>query len=53
MPRLRKIDLEKVQASLNAVCLKCRKSISPAELHRVDFERIECPACGERFAPAL
>jgi hypothetical protein len=28
---------------------KCRKAISHAEVRRIDFERIECPACGERF----
>jgi hypothetical protein len=44
MPR--KVNLEKVQASLDAVSPKCGKAISPAEVRRVDFERIECPACG-------
>jgi ribosomal protein S27AE len=47
----KKIDLEKVQASLNKACPKCGGLISPAEVRRIDFERIECPACGERFAP--
>ena len=47
----RKVNLEKVQASLDAACPKCGKAISPAEVRRIDFERIECPACGERFAP--
>jgi ribosomal protein S27AE len=51
MPRSRKINLEKVLASLDAVCPKCGKSISPAEVRRIDFERIECPVCGERFVP--
>ena len=46
-----KINLEKVQASLGVICPKCEKKISPAEVRRVDFERIECPACAERFAP--
>ncbi len=50
MSRSRKINLDKVQASLDVVCPKCGKAISPAEIRRVDFERIECPACGERFA---
>jgi ribosomal protein L37AE/L43A len=50
MPRSRKVNLEKVQASLDAVCPKCGKSISPAEVRRIDFERMECPACEERFA---
>jgi predicted RNA-binding Zn-ribbon protein involved in translation (DUF1610 family) len=47
----RKINLEKVQASFDAQCPKCGKQISTAEVRRVDFERMECPACGERFAP--
>ena len=51
MPSSRKINLEKVQASLDAVCPECGKSISPVEVRHIDFERIECPACGERFAP--
>jgi hypothetical protein len=42
---------QKVQASLDTICPKCGKAISPAEVRRVDFERIECPECGERFAP--
>jgi ribosomal protein S27AE len=49
MPRSRKINLEKVRVSLDKVCPKCGKSIPPAEVRRVDFERIECPVCGEQF----
>jgi predicted RNA-binding Zn-ribbon protein involved in translation (DUF1610 family) len=51
MPSLRKINLQKVQASLDVICPKCGKLVSPAEVRRIDFERMECPACGERFAP--
>jgi ribosomal protein S27AE len=51
MPRSRKINLEKVRASLDKVCPKCGKLIPPVEVRRIDFERIECPVCGERFAP--
>jgi hypothetical protein len=25
--------------------------IPPAEVRRIDFERIECPECGELFVP--
>jgi hypothetical protein len=50
MPSSRKINLEKVLASLDTLCPKCGKVISPAELRRIDFEHVECPACGERFA---
>jgi hypothetical protein len=47
MPRSRKINLAKVRASLDAVCPKCGKVIPPAEVRRIDFERIEC-RCAER-----
>ncbi len=52
MPRSRKINLERVRASLDAVCPKCGNLTSPAEVRRIDFERIECPVCGERFVPS-
>ena len=52
MPSRKKLNLEKVRASLDAVCPKCGGLIPPAEVRRVDFERIECPVCGERFAPS-
>jgi DNA-directed RNA polymerase subunit RPC12/RpoP len=51
MPRSRKINLEKVQASLDAACPKCGRMIPPADVRRIDFDRIECPMCGERFVP--
>jgi hypothetical protein len=51
MPRSRKINLEKVRASLDAVCPKCGALIPPSQVRRVDFVRIECPVCGEKFAP--
>jgi predicted RNA-binding Zn-ribbon protein involved in translation (DUF1610 family) len=49
MPSRKKINLEKVLASLDAVCPKCGKLITPAEMQRIDFERMKCPACGELF----
>jgi ribosomal protein S27AE len=49
MPSRKKINLEKVRASLDAVCPKCGNLIPPAEVRRIDFERIECPLCGQRF----
>ena len=49
MPRSRKINLEKLQASLDKTCRKCGFTITPDQVKRVDFERIECPQCGERF----
>ena len=42
----KKVNLEKMQASLDAECPKCGKAISPAEVKRIDFERMKCPACG-------
>jgi hypothetical protein len=41
MPRSRKIDLEKVQASLDKKCPKCGFTITPDLVKRVDFERME------------
>jgi hypothetical protein len=46
----RKINLKKVLASLDVVCSKCGKKISPAEVRRIDFDRMECPTRGEKFA---
>jgi ribosomal protein S27AE len=47
-----KINLEKTQASLDKTCPKCGFTITPDLVKRVDFERIECPKCGEKFSPA-
>jgi hypothetical protein len=49
MASSRKINLERVRASLDAVCPKCGALIPPAEVRRIDFERIECPLCGEKI----
>jgi hypothetical protein len=51
MKSSRKINLDEVQASLDKVCPKCGRVISPAEVRRIDFERIERPVCGELFVP--
>jgi len=51
MPRSRKINLENVKASLDKTCPKCGFTITPDLVKRVDFERIECPKCGEKFQP--
>jgi predicted RNA-binding Zn-ribbon protein involved in translation (DUF1610 family) len=45
-----KINLAKVLAALNTVCPSCGFSISPAEIVRVDSERMHCPKCGSVFA---
>jgi ribosomal protein S27AE len=52
MPRSRKIDLAKVQASLNKTCPKCGFTITPDLVKRVDFERVQCPKCGEKVRPS-
>jgi predicted RNA-binding Zn-ribbon protein involved in translation (DUF1610 family) len=51
MARSREIDLAKIQASLDKTCRKCGATITPDLVRRVDFERMECPKCGERFKP--
>jgi len=50
MPSRKKIDLQKVLASLNTICPKCGRVIEPQEIRRVNFELMICPGCGERFA---
>jgi ribosomal protein S27AE len=52
MARSRKINREKVLASLDKTCPKCGFTITPDLVKRVDFERIECPECGRSFASA-
>jgi len=52
MPARRKLDLEKIHASLNAICSHCGASIPPEDQNRVDFEHMKCPQCGETFIPA-
>jgi hypothetical protein len=51
MPHKPKINLEKVRAALDTVCPKCGRRIPPAEVQRIDFTRVKCPACGEAFVP--
>jgi ribosomal protein S27AE len=53
MPRSRKINLEQVRASLDKTCPKCGFTITPDLVKRVDFERMECPNCGERLSPSV
>ena len=38
-------------ASLNAICPKCGCSSTPDKIRCVDFERVACPECRERFIP--
>jgi hypothetical protein len=41
MMQRKKVDLKRVLASLNTTCPLCGYSITPAEIVRIDFERIE------------
>jgi ribosomal protein S27AE len=52
MPRKQKINMEKVLACQDTVCPKCGHRIPPAEVQRIDFTRVKCPACGEAFVPS-
>jgi hypothetical protein len=48
MPTRRKLDLEKVRASLNTFCPHCTASIPPEDQNRVDSEQHEMPRSAER-----
>jgi predicted RNA-binding Zn-ribbon protein involved in translation (DUF1610 family) len=45
-----KINRAQVMAALNTTCPSCGYSISPAEIVRIDFERMCCPKCGAAFS---
>jgi predicted RNA-binding Zn-ribbon protein involved in translation (DUF1610 family) len=47
----RKLDREKILASLNVKCTLCGASIPPDKQVRVDFEHMRCPGCGQTFTP--
>jgi DNA-directed RNA polymerase subunit RPC12/RpoP len=51
MPARRKLDLEKIRASLNTVCPYCSASIPPEDQNRMDWEHMKCPHCGKDFIP--
>lgn len=51
MPTRKRIDLDRVMAALDIRCPKCACTITPDRIRRLDFEQIECPECGEKFAP--
>jgi hypothetical protein len=52
MPARRKLDPEKIRASVNATCPQCDASIPPDQQMRVDFEHVQCQKCGEHFRSA-
>jgi predicted RNA-binding Zn-ribbon protein involved in translation (DUF1610 family) len=47
----RKINLEKVRASLSILCPHCGYEIPPEEIRRVDFHNVVCPKCRLEFMP--
>ncbi|MGB8784361.1 MAG: hypothetical protein WCD02_14675 [Terriglobales bacterium] len=49
MPARKKINLEKVLASLATPCPHCGYQIPPAEVRRVSFTQMRCPKCGVIF----
>ncbi|MGA7137941.1 MAG: hypothetical protein WBZ14_09745 [Terriglobales bacterium] len=49
MPARKKIDLEKVLASLATPCPQCGYEIPPAELRRISTTEVLCPKCGVVF----
>jgi uncharacterized protein (UPF0212 family) len=48
----RKLDLEKIHASLNTICPHCGARIEPKDYKRVDWDHLECPKCGKKFVPS-
>jgi predicted RNA-binding Zn-ribbon protein involved in translation (DUF1610 family) len=52
MPGRRKVNLDKVRASLNTICMECGYSIPPSEVQTLDSQRLKCPKCGKDFVPA-
>jgi ribosomal protein S27AE len=53
MPARKKINLEKVMASLAKPCPQCGYQIPPAEVRRISFTEMRCPKCGATFAASV
>ena len=51
MTRRSKTDIAKIRAAMDVKCPECGYSISPAEMVRLDFERMRCPMCRKEFVP--
>jgi len=45
MPARRKINLERVKASLATPCPHCGYQIPPSEIQRPTFNQVTCPKC--------
>jgi predicted RNA-binding Zn-ribbon protein involved in translation (DUF1610 family) len=52
MPARRKINLEKVLASLATPCPHCGYQIPPAEIQRPTSGQVTCPKCGATSEPS-
>jgi DNA-directed RNA polymerase subunit RPC12/RpoP len=50
---MKKINLEKVRASLSMRCPQCGHNIQPDELRRMDTDHVRCPQCHAAFDPCL
>jgi len=46
MPARKRINLEKVMASLATACPQCGHEITPAEVLRINSTQVRCPKCG-------
>jgi len=51
MPSRKKIDLQKIRASLNLICPICQCEITPGQILRITFEEINCPHCDSIVKP--
>jgi predicted RNA-binding Zn-ribbon protein involved in translation (DUF1610 family) len=49
MAARKKINLEKVKASLATPCSNCGYQIPPAEVRRISTTQVRCPKCGVAF----
>jgi hypothetical protein len=52
MPRTRKLDLEKIKATLTIACPHCLAILAPQEWQQVDGERAMCRFCDGLFVPS-
>jgi len=51
MPSRKKINLQKVLASLYIVCTRCQAKIEPSQILRVRWDTLKCPYYAAVFVP--
>jgi hypothetical protein len=51
MPFRKKINLQKVLASLYTACSECQAKIEPAQLQRMSGNGVKCEFCDAIFVP--